>query len=51
MGHLPENMRIEGEWAISQKAPRNADLDQRMTLGLKGMRLAQGGSGQWGLVR
>jgi hypothetical protein len=31
---LPEDLRVSGEWAITQKAPINPELDQRCVIGM-----------------
>lgn len=32
---LPAEMRVDGDWAITQKAPINAELGQRVVVGMK----------------
>jgi len=34
---LPPEMRVAGDWVITQKAPANADLNQRVVVGMKGV--------------
>jgi hypothetical protein len=47
---LPSEMRVEEDWVITQKAPINAEQDQRVVVGLKTMQLGTGGTNQWGPV-
>jgi RNA polymerase sigma factor (sigma-70 family) len=47
---LPGAMRSDEDWVITQKAPVNAELDQRIVIGLKSGHLGTGGSSQWGLA-
>src|SRR5206468_4792543 len=44
---LPEELRGEENWAITQKAPKNAVLDQRVVVGLKTLQLGRSGSNDW----
>jgi hypothetical protein len=46
---LPAQFQETGPWVITQKAPVDAENDQRFVFGAKGIRLGQGGSGssQW----
>jgi RNA polymerase sigma factor (sigma-70 family) len=44
---LPSEMRVHEDWVITQKAPVNAALDQRIVVGLKFTHLGSGGN-QWG---
>jgi hypothetical protein len=50
MSSMPAGMRIDGEWAITQKAPVNAALDQRFVCGVEGCRIGQGHATDWGLA-
>ena len=34
---LPRDLRVEEAWVITQKAPINAELDQRIVVGLRGV--------------
>jgi hypothetical protein len=43
-------MRSDEDWVITQKAPVNAELDQRIVIGMKSGHLGTGGSSQWGLA-
>ena len=47
---LPSEMRVDEDWVITQKAPINAELDQRVVVGLKSAHLGAGGTTQWGPV-
>lgn len=47
MNTLPSQMQIDGDWAITQKAPVNATLDQRFVVGLKGMRIGTDHASDW----
>jgi hypothetical protein len=44
---LPRAMRVQEDWVITQKAPVNAERDQRVAVGLKSMCLGSG-AGDWG---
>ena len=44
---LPGAMRVQEDWVITQKAPVNAERDQRVAVGLKSMCLGSG-AGDWG---
>jgi hypothetical protein len=46
---LPAGMQIDEDWAITQKAPINAALDQRVVIGLKSSRLGSGHN-QWSVT-
>jgi hypothetical protein len=47
---LPDALRSGENWVITQKAPVNAESDQRMVIGLKSGRLGTGGPSQWGMA-
>ena len=44
---LPAELRGDEAWVITQKAPINADLDQRVVIGLKTMTVGSGGAHDW----
>jgi hypothetical protein len=44
---LPTGMRVDEDWVITQKAPVNAELDQRVVIGMKTSRLGSGGTNDW----
>jgi RNA polymerase sigma factor (sigma-70 family) len=51
MTSLQPGLRIDGDWAITQKAPVNAALDQRFVMGANGMHLGPGHTPEnWALV-
>ena len=47
---LPSGMRVDEDWVITQKAPVNAELDQRVVIGMKSARLGGGGTNDWAPV-
>lgn len=47
MNSMPAQMQIDGDWAITQKAPVNTALDQRFVMGVKGMRVGTGHANDW----
>ena len=47
MSNLPAGMRIEGDWAITQKIPVNAALDERVVFGANRLHLGQGHANDW----
>jgi RNA polymerase sigma factor (sigma-70 family) len=47
---LPSQMRVEEDWVITQKAPIDAEQDQRVVVGLKFGHMGTGGTNQWGPV-
>jgi hypothetical protein len=47
---LPTGMRIDEGWVITQKAPVNAELDQRIVLGMKEVQLGHGSTNDWVLA-
>jgi len=44
---LPSGMRVDEDSVITQKAPVNAELDQRVVIGMKTSSLGQGGTNDW----
>jgi len=44
---LPAGLRVDEDWVITQKAPMDAERDQRIVVGLKVTRLGSGGSNDW----
>jgi len=46
---LPDAMRANEDWVITQKAPVNAEWDQRIAIGLRSQHLGTVGPSQWGL--
>ena len=44
---LPSGMRVDEDWVITQKASVNAELDQRVVIGMKSSRLGSGGTNDW----
>ena len=44
---LPSGMRVDEDWVITQKAPVNAELDQRVVIGMKMSSLGSGGTNDW----
>jgi RNA polymerase sigma factor (sigma-70 family) len=48
---LPSELRGDEDQVITQKAPINAELDQRIVVGLTTWHLGAGGTNDWGPVR
>jgi hypothetical protein len=48
---LPNSMHLDEDWVITQKAPVDPEMDQRIVLGLKQLRLGQLGGGDWAISR
>jgi hypothetical protein len=44
---LPSQMRLEEDWVITQKAPVNAAMDQRIVLGMKNSRTGMRTTNDW----
>ena len=44
---LPAELRGDEAWVVTQKAPINAELDQRVVIGLKTMTVGSGGAHDW----
>jgi len=44
---LPSGMRVDEDWVITQKAPVNAALDQRVVVGMKDTQLGTGSTNDW----
>jgi RNA polymerase sigma factor (sigma-70 family) len=44
---LPSQMRVEEDWVITQKAPVNAAMDQRIVLGMKNSRMGMRTTNDW----
>jgi RNA polymerase sigma factor (sigma-70 family) len=45
--NLPSVMRVNEDWVLTQKAPVNAGLDQRIVIGMREKHLGSGGAEQW----
>jgi RNA polymerase sigma factor (sigma-70 family) len=50
MKSLQPGLRIDGDWAITQKAPVNAALDERFVMGAKGAHIGSPSVENWVLV-
>ena len=46
--NLPGALRSDDDWVITQRAPVDAERDQRVVFGLKSMHLGRGGASDWG---
>ncbi len=44
---LSAGLQVDDEWVITQKGPVDANLDQRLVVGLRQMRIGTGGSSDW----
>lgn len=47
---LPKGIHADDPWVITQKGPRNAQMDQRIVVGLKTMGAGRGGTNDWAIL-
>jgi hypothetical protein len=51
MNRLHSDLRVGGDWAITPKAPVDAELDQRMVVGLRTVHMGRSGTDAWTLIQ